>query len=300
MEISVALGGGGAKGNAHIGVLRVLEREGFRVCALAGTSIGGLVGAVYAAGYSTDEMEARISAVEQSELYSRQRGDGPGLLGFAGVTRLLTSLLGDREFSDLEVPFAVTAVDLNTGQEVVLRQGRVVDAVLATLALPGIFPPQKWEGSLLVDGGVSNPVPVALARELGEKAPVIAVALNVPPSPTEEMEGLAEIAPPLVVEYISRLRLARALDLFLRSMMISISLLTEYRLQIEKPDLIIRPPVDHIGLLDRVDVHEIVELGEQAARDALPDLYRALGWRGWLSQRIPWREWLAKIKSNEP
>ena len=88
MEISIALGGGGAKGNAHIGVLRVLEREGFKVCGLAGTSIGGLIGAVYAAGHSPDQILDYFKRIDQTKLYGRQSDEQPALLGLAGVTQV--------------------------------------------------------------------------------------------------------------------------------------------------------------------------------------------------------------------
>ena len=98
MEITLALGGGGAKGNAHIGILRVLEREGFKICGLAGTSIGGLIGAAYAAGCSPGQILEYFQNVDQNKLYGRQSGEQPALLGLAGVTQVLSDLIADINF----------------------------------------------------------------------------------------------------------------------------------------------------------------------------------------------------------
>ena len=127
MEISLALGGGGSKGFAHLGVLRCLEKEGFKIRAVAGTSAGGIVSTLYAAGYSPDELLDRFKEFDQTRLYGRQPGDGPSLLGVAGINHLLADLLGERTFDDLRIPCAVTAVDLRLEKEVVLKRGRVVE-----------------------------------------------------------------------------------------------------------------------------------------------------------------------------
>src|SRR5512140_1494652 len=143
MDISLALGGGGSRGYAHIGVLRCLLKEGFRIRAVAGTSAGGIVAVSYAAGVSPDDLEAEFEKIDQTRLFARSPEEGPGILGLSGAARLFEELLGDKTFEDLDIPCAVVAVDLKTGREVVLNQGRVVDALLATVAVPGVFPPKQ-------------------------------------------------------------------------------------------------------------------------------------------------------------
>jgi len=286
MNISLALGGGGAKGNAHIGVLRILEREGFRVRAIAGTSAGGIVAAAYAAGCSPDEIETYMSGVSQSKLYGRQPGDGPALLGVTGVARSLTELLGERTFDDLRIPCAVTAVDLESSQEVILRQGHVVDALLATIAIPGVFPPKQWENHLLADGGVLNPVPVSVARLLAPDLPVVAVVLSPPQQQWADLPPTDILSPHPVLERITRLRVAQAFEIFIRSVDIGSRMLTELRLQVDKPEVIIRPDVGHIGLLEKADVAAIAKIGEQAAEAALPELHRSVSWRSKLARRL--------------
>ncbi len=180
MDITLALGGGGAKGNSHIGVIRRLEKEGYKIRSVAGTSFGGLVAILYASGYTADEIEEIFISVDQGNLYGRDSHDDASLLGLAGVRKLLDSILGEKTFHDLKIPCAVTAVDVKTGTEIVISHGFLRDAVLATIALPGIFPPlhlNEWE---LVDGGVLNPVPVSVARMLSPDLPIVAVTLTDP------------------------------------------------------------------------------------------------------------------------
>src|SRR5262245_29692579 len=118
MNISLALGGGGAKGNSHIGVLRRLEKEGFNIREIAGTSFGGFVACFYAAGFSPDEIEATFVEVDQVHLYDRDGAEGPSFLGLGVVQKWLESTLGERTFADLKIPCAVTAVDMRRSQEV--------------------------------------------------------------------------------------------------------------------------------------------------------------------------------------
>src|SRR5574339_965669 len=146
MEITLALGGGGAKGNYHIGVIRRLEKEGFRIKGVAGTSFGGIVAVLYALGYSADKLEEIFASVDQTQFYGHAPNDGPSLFGLAGVTRLLEGTIGDRTFADLKIPCVLTAVDLKSGKEVLLSKGRLVEAILATIAIPGIFPARHIDG----------------------------------------------------------------------------------------------------------------------------------------------------------
>src|SRR5829696_1014968 len=110
MDITLALGGGGAKGNSHIRVIRRLEKEGFRVRGVAGTSFGGLIAVLYALGYSPDQIEELFASVDQNQFYGHAPNDGPSLMGLAGVTRLLEERLGDATFADLKLPCVLTAV----------------------------------------------------------------------------------------------------------------------------------------------------------------------------------------------
>jgi NTE family protein len=288
MDIALALGGGGSRGNSHIGVIRSLEKAGFKIRALAGTSAGGIVAACYAVGYSPDEMEIFFADTDQSKLYARSSNDGPSILGLGGVSKWLEELFGDKKMEDLKIRCAVTAVDIKSASEVVLTKGRVVDAVLATIALPGIFPPYVRGNYVLVDGGVLDPVPVSVARSLAGDLPVIAVVLT----PFLDTEGhikgihLPASIPSPIASRIQRTRLAQAFNIFLLSVGAGGRMLTELRLKIDDPEIIIRPEVGHIGLLDKVDVHEIVRFGEEAVFPHIDQIKQVSGWSSVLNRRI--------------
>lgn len=288
MKITLALGGGGAKGNSHIGVLRRLEKEGYKIRSVAGTSYGGIVGVLYAAGYSPDEIQAAFETVDQARLYGRAPQDGPSLLGMEGVRKLLDQMLGSKTFSDVRIPCAVTAVDIKTGSEVVLSSGLLKDAVLATIALPGIFPVQRINDWDLVDGGVLNPVPVTVARMLSPDLPVVAVVLNDPMDKPVRAYTIPvpSILPRPLADRITRISLAQSLDVFLRSVDVSSRALSYYRLELEKPEVIVRPNVHEFGLLDKVVVADLAQLGEQALEEVLPQLKRAVSWQARLGKMI--------------
>ena len=288
MDITLALGGGGAKGNSHIGVIRRLEQEGFQIKALAGTSFGGLVAVFYALGYSPDEIEEMFAARDQTRLYRQPPADGSSFLGLAGVLVFLEEVIGDRTFADLKIPCVLTATDLNRGREVLLREGSLVDAISTTIALPGILPPRRIDGLVLVDGGTLDPVPVVPARTLAPKLPVVAVVLTIEMgNPAQAWEiPLPENLPLRLIARVGKMRYGQALDVFLRSFDIVTRAVTEYRLEVDKPDVIIRPQVTHIDTLDRVNVHEVVRKGEEAVDAALPQLKKLFTWSKRLRRRI--------------
>lgn len=294
-DIVLALGGGGIKGIAHLGVIRCLEEAGYHIRAIAGTSAGGLIGAIYAAGYTPAEIEEIIYSINRSRLFSRAPGEGPGLMGLSGLTHLLVDRLGERRFEDLSIPFACTAVELETGQEIILSQGRVMDALLATIAVPGVFPPKVIGSTTLIDGGVLDPVPVALARWLMPNLPIIAVALSPIPEEWKHLSPVTKgvIPPPSanslassLIEHVSRLRITQAFQIFTRSIDITSLMLAEMRLKSEKPDVIIRPDVAQYGLLDEADPQDLIALGEKAAKEALADIQHTLPWYRSIQRRM--------------
>jgi NTE family protein len=187
------------------------------------------------------------------------------LLGLGGATEILVELIGDKTFEELPIPFAVVAVDVENGQEITINEGSLFDAILATIAVPGILPARRWAGRVLVDGGVANPVPVDIARNLRPELPVVAVVLSEPVGKTHTLKVPAIPVAAPVVEYISRLRIAKALEIFILSLEAGSKNLAEKRLELDRPDVIIRPPVGDIGLLDRIDVIKVADIGYTAA-----------------------------------
>lgn len=278
-SIVLALGGGGVRGIAHIGVLRRLEQAGFHVAAIAGTSAGAIVGSLYAAGFCPDEIADLVTHVSARDFFSRDPDDGPSLMGLSGLRRLLDHLIGHKTFADLKIPFACTAVDIKTDQEVILYQGSLIESIQASAAMPGIFPSRMIGDYELVDGGVLDPVPVSVARWLAPGLPVVAVCLHPVPENWAELPAIPFATPSAIpqplLHQISRLRIAQAFRIFARSMDIALRMLAELHMQIDKPDVIIRPNVGTYGLLDQVDGQELIQRGEQAASEHIEEIRRS-------------------------
>jgi NTE family protein len=278
-EVAVALGGGGARGLAHIGALAELERAGYRVGALAGTSIGGVIGSFYAVGRSPAEIAAWAESAWGSGLFRLHPSSG-GLMAIDRIRDLLETALGEKTFNDVRCPLALTAVDLQAGSEIILMDGRLVDAVLATIALPGIFPPRQHGDTRLVDGGVIDPVPVRPVRSL-HRGPVVAIVLSAKPGAPPGPSAL-EVVPALGV--ISHLRVGQALQVFGRSLEIASRLFTDLRLQMDRPEVVVRPELDAIGILDTPEPGLVIEKGRMAMARELDALERWFGLRGGISR----------------
>ena len=273
-KIGLALGGGGARGLAHIGVLKVLAREGIPIDLMAGTSMGGLIAAIYGAGLSPEEMEAealRRSKTREIVKLVDLRPSGRGLVKGGLIYNLLANMLGNEvTFDALRLPIGLVAVDVWTGQEVILREGNVADAVRATISFPGIFIPVELGPYKFVDGGTLNNVPVSAARQLGAQ---VVLAVDVLPNFRQNQPGQ-----PPVVQPLAPPRLPQAVKDFEHIAMIMVSAMTEYHLQIWKPDLVIRPdlPADMDILMSFDRSAAAIEAGEKAARAALPEIQAIL------------------------
>lgn len=276
MDITLALGGGGARGVAHLGVLRVLEREGFRIRAVAGTSIGSVMGALYALGKTAAELEALLTEVDQNRLFGWPLSEGPGLLGLRGISDFLRAQFGEKTFDDLPLPCAAVAVDLTSRREIVLREGEVVDAILGSIAIPGLFPPKEHNEYLLIDGGTLDPVPVRAARALAPGLPVVAVSLMMPLDAPSTPPALLHVTHNPLKKQFNRLNITQAVRIFADAVDIGQRQMSELRLMIDAPEVLVRPEVENINLLDKVEIAQVALLGERAMLAALPDLRRAV------------------------
>jgi NTE family protein len=172
-----------------VGVLKVLEREGVRVSAISGSSAGAMVGGAYAAGVPLARIErewldTNLPKVARTFLPTFPRA---GLSSGREVVRYLQTLIGEAQIEELPIPFAAVATDLDTGEAVVLREGPLVQAIRASGSVPGLFQPVRWQGRLLVDGGVVAPLPVKACRDLGAKI-VVAVDITPRPRPTTRQQ----------------------------------------------------------------------------------------------------------------
>ncbi len=281
-QIAIALGGGGTKGYAHIGVLKTLEAAGYEIIAVSGTSAGSLVGSLYAAGYTPDEIFEILQSANPKHIFDRRATDRPSILGLQGVEKVLRKALDKRTFVELQRPFGAVALDILSNRTIFLRSGPVVEAALASSAIPGVFPPIKLKDWLLVDGGTTDNVPVRLARMLAPRGtPVIAVALGLMPP---EVSCFTEIAPPfrlrLLQRLIARLRYTQAFNTCVRAAEISIGSHTLLRLHVDQPEVLVVPAVEDVDLLSTPqDTKPIVAAGAEAMEKQLPALQDAFSWK---------------------
>lgn len=259
-QVGLVLGGGGGKGAAHIGVLNALEALAVPIDVLAGTSIGGLVAAFYAVGYTPLEIEQWFGRATARNILERDPLNF-GFLGTRKIEALLREALGERTFADARVPLALTAVDIVNGREVVISEGLLVDAVRATIAVPGIFAPVARGAQLLVDGGVLNNVPVNVAHELGA-GQVIAVDLGL----VAEHFRFPMLQPADATVWSPRRWVPRnQLMLAERALAIMMAQITEQRLSHTPPTVLLRPVVGTVLPFDFTKTVQGRMLGERAA-----------------------------------
>lgn len=294
-RIGLALGSGSARGWSHIGVLRALGRAGIEPDIVCGTSIGALVGAVYAAGRLDWLHEWVTSLTWQGVVGMLDLRMGGGLIEGGKLTGFFRTHFEDRGIEQLPRAFGCVATELATGREIWLREGPVIDAVRASIALPGLFTPAQLDGRLLVDGGLVNPVPVSLCRAMGADV-VIAVDLNwdlVGRRSRTAADG-AQTSPPapggVIESILAKFRPApRAgiddglddtpslLDVLSTSLNIMQVRITQSRLAGEPADAMIRPRLSDIAAMDYHRAALAIAEGERAVRFALPAIRELLG-----------------------
>lgn len=295
-RIGLALGSGSARGWSHIGVINVLENAGIPADIVCGTSIGALVGAAYAAG-ELGRLETWVKNLTwQSVVGLLDVKLGGGLITGAKLLDFFRSQFADPGIEQLSKIYAAVATDLANGREIWLREGPVIEAVRASIALPGLFTPAQLDGRLLVDGGLVNPVPVSLCRALGADI-VIAVDLNWElvghqhrpalksnnVAPAETSPALASIIAKLPLP-LSRgksgqkkpVELPSMLDVLTTSLNIMQVRITRSRLAGDPADIMIRPRLTDIALLDYHRAAASITEGQRAAEQALPEIRELL------------------------
>lgn len=303
--IGLALGSGSARGLAHIGVIRAIEEAGIRIDMVAGCSIGALIGAAYVSG--------RLDALERQFRGINWKGIGSLLdpifpwSGFIDGRKILDFVrphVSPKEIEQLPLPFCAVATDLISGREIVIRDGNLVDAVRASISVPGIFAPVRRDRQILVDGGLVNPVPVSSVRALGADL-VIAVDLNYnivagkrrprrnsapknagPASPEKGRYSLEKMSESLrssrsptvgrILAWLEKERLPGMVDVLLGSLYIMQAQITEIRLLIEQPDILIRPPLGSVRLIEFDRAGEMIAAGHRAALGPIRDLEQRL------------------------
>lgn len=251
--IGLALGGGSARGFAHIGVLQALDEAKIPVSVVAGTSAGSLVGAFYAAGFSPWKMQEVALKVKDIDVADLSSGNKRGMMGGAALKRLVNGFLENMPIEKMPRRFAAVATDLATGEKVAIQRGDTGAAVVASCSIPGVFIPATFEGRELVDGGLTSPVPVAVARQLGADV-VIAVDVGGKPT-TKPRSGLYEI-------------ILQSFEIMGRSLA---------QLEGKTANVLIQPRTDGFDSSDFSVRKEMIEAGYAAGQTAIPELRRKLG-----------------------
>ncbi|HSX59852.1 MAG TPA: patatin-like phospholipase family protein [Tahibacter sp.] len=291
-SISLVLGSGGARGYAHVGVIEELRAQGYEIRSVAGSSMGALVGGVYAAGKLTEyrEWASSLKTFDVLRLVDWSWRGG-GLIKGQRVIGALRDLVGETNIEDLPISYTAVAVDIDAQREVWFSRGSLFDAIRASISIPTVFRPHRYQGRRLVDGGLLNPVPVTpTLRDLTDAT--IAVDVNA------EAEGVAERETPITRPEIhepdeanrqtglgrigelwerflesrsKRVTIAEpgVLDLFARSLDVVQETLTRYKLAAQPPDLVISIPRNVCAFYEFQRAAEVIEIGRQRTREAL-------------------------------
>ncbi len=262
-RLGLALGGGGARGYAHIGVLHVLEREGIPVHFLAGASMGGLVAAASATRINADALEAKAHTLSAMDLLDPVLFQ-PGLIGGNKILEQLRSIFGDATVQGTAIPLRLVAVDVDTGEELQICEGPLAEAVRATTSFPGVICPARWQGRLLVDGGVRNNVPADVIRDMGAE---VVIAVSVGWTAFQPLTGVPVGQPLSPTGLLRRSPMVNAIE---RCMNIMQAEMVERRLERAHPDLVISPQLGQVQIEDFARVDEVIAYGQQAAEAALP------------------------------
>ena len=251
IKIGLALGGGAARGFAHIGVIKVLEAQGFTPDIIVGTSAGAVVGALYASGNTGFELQKIAFKLEESKISDWSMPDR-GVFKGEALQQFVNDAVAQRPIEGLKKPFAVVATDLKSGDSILFRTGNTGMAVRASATVPGIFQPVSINGHEYVDGGLSSLVPVRSARQMGADV-VIAVDISARPG-NHAVRG--------------------TLDILLQTFTIMGQNLA--RFELKEADVVIRPQVGSIGPADFQARHDSILEGEKAAQAALPQIREAI------------------------
>lgn len=253
-KVGLALGGGGARGFAEVGVLRVLVEEKIPIDFIAGTSVGSLIGALYADDPNIARLELQADQITAKDIFDRSLLsllDG-GLIKGEKLEQFLNSRLTHREIENLKIPFAAVATDLQTGETVPLTSGAISRAVHASASIPGVFVPTYIDGRAFVDGGITAPVPAGIARKMGAD---VVIAVSIP-----------KVIPPVAPH--------NPLGIALQSVSIMSSEIDRCRSQ--EADVIITPKVGAVAFDDFSAKERLYEAGVTAARAAMPAIRKAM------------------------
>jgi NTE family protein len=302
LKIGLALGGGGARGLAHVGVIKALERKGISIDFIAGTSVGSVVGAFYALYKDSQKLQtsAQILADKMNQYqnqfdFNQFEKDDKKILPWVKLTdfikrgyylhtelrktclndgkimeKLFSEVLGGCQFYETKLPFIAVAADLISGKEVFLNKGKIIPALMASCAIPGVFPPVQFQSYLLVDGGIIDNVPIKAVKKMGAN---FVIASNI----SKELKRKTEYK--------------NAIDILLRSEEITSKELR--KVQLETADFVISPEIHHIDWWNFSKPEQCMRLGEEAANKVIAELQKIIRKR---QIKTGWKRLFSSIK----
>jgi NTE family protein len=254
-KIALVLGGGAARGFAHVGVIRALEQEKIPIDMIVGTSVGSLIGAIYANDTNSFELEWTAFTLEKDDLFDYAIFSAITGMGLAKGNKLedfVNAKIPTANIENLKLPFTAIATDLNRGTRVVLDHGSVAKAVHASSAIPGVFNPVDYQGKVLVDGGLMDNIPISVAREKGADI-VIAVDIS---------------------ENVVNFNITNIVDVVLQSVNIMFNENTKNRKK--EADVLIAPAVGDVGMLDFTQKKRCMQAGIEATQKAMPEIRKKI------------------------
>jgi len=254
LKVGLALGSGGLFGLSHIGVLKVLEENNIPIDYIAGSSMGAIIGAMYALNPDVKNLEKTAVSLTKKDLIKLLDLNIPKVSLIKGnkIRKFLEELIGDKFFSDTKIPLKIIATDLESGEEIIISKGKLVDAIMASISIPGIFPPIRSQKGLLVDGGLINPTPTNVVKEIGSDV-VIAVDLT--------MRSKIKLENPNIFQILMR--------------SYEILRTQSTKSNIDKNDenlLIIKPDITKLRKFKFHEIQKFIDEGERVAREALPKI----------------------------
>lgn len=252
-KVGLVLSGGASRGFAHVGVIKVLEEEGIPIDLIVGTSAGSLTGALYAYFKNGQILEREARSLKVEDVFDFSIFSiGVGVVKGERIIRFVEDKIKVKNIEELKIPFAAVATDLNTGRKVVFRRGSISKAIRASTSIPGIFIPLVSGGQILVDGGVVDSLPVDVAREMGAD---IVIAVDVTAGSTN-------------------FEIKNVVDIIIQTFNIMGSEINKYKA--EEADVVIRPDVGGLGIIDFSQKDYLILQGERAARKAIPAIREAI------------------------
>ena len=308
-KIGLALGSGAARGLAHIGILKILTANQIFIDFIAGSSMGALIGALYASGLSIEQMEDIACNTDWKLTAKMFTPTLPwaGLVEGNRIREFIRALVGDKNINNLQIPFAAVTTDVQTGEEIVIENGSLIEAVRASISIPGVFTPVRHQNRFLVDGGVVNPVPADVARNMGAD---IVIAVNVrssldvtarniilPDEASKKQTRQALTSTILntrlaayvkdkvdvsgvvsVVESLSEKKELlekkfsgpNIIETIMQTISIMENEIIKMRFEQTPPDILIKPPIENFGLMEFYKARELIKIGENAMEPVIP------------------------------